>query len=159
MVDKIGYTKPTAARIAALKRASGADSVAFSEALSKAESSLGADATSAAHAADATAAMTGSTGLLGLQEVSEEETNRRRSIKKGRLTLEALMQLRDALLIGTLPMRVLQNLEKIIASERAFTTDPRLEAILNEIDVRAAVEIAKLEMSGYGSADALQRNI
>ena len=148
MIDKITYTKPVStARAAAIKRTGSADGAAFAEALARAEGASAVDAPVAAMPITAT-------GLLGLQEVSEDETQRRKSLKRGRLTLDALAGLRDALLMGSVPMATLQNLERIIASERATTLDPQLESILNDIEVRAAVEIAKLEMAGGLSPSA-----
>lgn len=143
MIEKVGYTKPLSpARAAAIRRAGSADGAAFAEALARAEGASTVDAPAA------TAPIASSAGLLGLQEVSEEELRRQKSVKMGRLTLDALAQLRDALLIGVLPIATLQNLERMIASERALTLDPQLESIMNEIETRAAVEIAKLQMSG-----------
>ena len=140
MIDKIGYTKPvTTSRASGVKRSNSADGAAFADALSRAEGTL---ATDAMDATVATAPIASNLGLLGLQEVSDEETQRRKMVKRGRFTLDALSGLRDALLMGSLPMSTLRTLEKAIAAERM------LESIMNEIEVRAAVEIAKLEMSG-----------
>ena len=146
MIDKIGYTKPvTTSRASGVKRSNSADGAAFADALSRAEGTL---ATDAMDATVATAPIASNLGLLGLQEVSDEETQRRKMVKRGRFTLDALSGLRDALLMGSLPMSTLRTLEKAIAAERSVTADPMLESIMNEIEVRAAVEIAKLEMSG-----------
>lgn len=150
MIDKVGYTKPiTTSRAGGIKRSNSTDGAAFADALSRAEGAL---ATDAMDATIATAPIASNLGLLGLQEVSDEETQRRKMVKRGRLTLDALAGLRDALLMGSLPMATLRTLEKAIAAERAATADPMLESIMNEIEVRAAVEIAKLEMSGVMSA-------
>lgn len=147
MIEHVGYTKPvnTAARAAAVKRAGSADAAAFAEALARAEGSFGVDA---AEAPVAAAPLTG-INLLSLQEISDDDIRRQKSLKHGRLTLDALGQLRDALLIGVLPRSILHNLEAIVAAERAASPDPRLDAILSEIETRAAVELAKLEMGGF----------
>ena len=87
-------------------------------------------------------------GLLGAQEVDEREARRRKEIKRGRLTLDALAGLRDALLLGELPISTIEKLEQIVAQERQLNTDPVLAEILDEIELRAAVELAKLEMAG-----------
>jgi hypothetical protein len=146
MIDKVGYTKPTSAtRTGNVRRTGEASGSAFADALSKAE---GASGTEAAAATSATAAMTGMSGLIGINEVDEREHQRRKQVKRGRMTLEALEKVRDGLLIGRLPYSTLRSLERLIAEERALTTDPVLNGILDEIEVRAAVELAKLEMSG-----------
>lgn len=140
MIEKVGYTKPVASA-RSVKKAGSADAAAFAEALSSAEGVRGAEATSPV-------APLGGVGLLGIQEVGEEEHQRRRAVKRGRLTLQALEKLRDGLLMGSLPLSTLRNLEKLVEEERQFTTDLTLNSILDDIELRAAVEIAKLEVAG-----------
>jgi hypothetical protein len=144
MIDKIGYSRPATAatRASIAKRASNVSGTAFSDALSTADS-----ATAAADGIQHTAAVS-SASLIGLQEVSEEELQRRKSLKRGRMTIEALEKLRDGLLMGSVPMATLTALERLVKEERAHTLDPMLNAILDDIELRAAVELAKLEMSG-----------
>lgn len=146
MVDKVGYSRPAtpAARAAAAKKAGAVGGVPFAEALAKAEGIAAADGVDAV-AGVAPAA--GSLGLLGVQEVTEEELKRRKAVKKGRFTLDALENLRDAMLVGTLPLSTLKQLEKLVAEERGTTSDPVLNSILDDIELRAAVEMAKLEMA------------
>ena len=127
-----------------MRRAAGVSGTDFADALARAEGALGAEA--AESTASVAAANLGN--LIGLQEVDEREAQRRRAVRRGRLTLDALAHLRDALLMGMLPLATIEKLEKLVAEERAATTDPTLAAILDEIEVRAAVEIAKLEMAG-----------
>lgn len=147
MVDKIGYTRPTTAttRTSATRKTDGVAGAKFAEALAAAE---GVGGVSAADAVHNVGAIGGGLGLLGIQEVNEEEVKKRRAVKKARFTLDALSNLRDALLMGSLPLSTLTNLEKLVEEERSATTDPALNAILDEIELRAAVELAKLEMSG-----------
>lgn len=83
--------------------------------------------------------------LLGLQEISDDEVQRRQAYKTGQMTLEALDELRLGLLQGSLSARVIAQMESLVAAERHRCNDPRLEAILDDIELRAAVELAKLE--------------
>jgi hypothetical protein len=147
MVDKIGYTRPTTAttRASATRKTGNVAGAQFAEALAKAE---GVGDVSGVDSVQSVAAVGGAIGLLGAQEVSEDDIKKRRAVKKGRLTLDALSNLRDALLMGSLPLSTLKQLEKIVAEERGTTNDPLLNSILDDIEVRAAVELAKLEMSG-----------
>lgn len=86
--------------------------------------------------------------MLALQEISDEESRRRTLVKQGEMSLEALDKLRSALLMGVLPQSTLRQLEKVVAQQRAVAApDPRLASILDEIELRAAVELAKLEMA------------
>ena len=147
MVEKVGYSRPaTGTRPAnSTRRTSAAGGVEFAQALARAEGAGGVDGVD--HIGGV--AGIGSAGaLLGIQEVSEEEVRRKRALKRGRLTLDALSNLRDALLTGSLPMSTLRQLEQLVAEERAQVPDPLLHGILDEIELRAAVELAKLEMSG-----------
>jgi len=144
MIEKVGYTRPiTSAR--PLKKAGSVAGAGFADVLAAAESTAGAES---AEAPGSLAPMGGLGGLLGAQEVDEREARRHKAAKRGKLTLDVLANLRDALLIGTLPYPVIRQLEQLVAQERGDATDPELMSILNEIEVRAAVELAKLEMSG-----------
>ncbi len=141
MIEKVGYTKPVSAT-RSTRKAGSVDGTAFASELEKAE---GVRATTGA----APVASVGSlAGLIGINEVDEKEHKRRQAVKRGRFTLEALDQLRNGLLMGTLPLSTLRNLEKLVAEERGTTHDPILNALLDDIELRAAVEMAKLEMSG-----------
>lgn len=144
MVEKVGYTRPvTTAR--PVRKAGSVSAPGFADALAAAE---GVGAAEGVEAMGGVGAIGSMGGLLGAQEVDEREANKRKAVKRGRLTLEALSQLRDAMLIGVLPYSTIQQLERLVTQERGLTTDPVLMNILDEIEVRAAVELAKLEMSG-----------
>ncbi|MFM9890806.1 MAG: flagellar assembly protein FliX [Rickettsiales bacterium] len=144
MVEKIGYTRPvTTAK--PVRKAGSVASPGFADALAAAEGAGGADATEATSSVAAPAALG---GLLGVQEVDEREVKKRRAVRRGRLTLDALSNLRDCLLMGTLPLSTIRVLERLVEQERGLTADPMLQSILDDIEVRAAVEIAKLEVAG-----------
>ena len=138
MVEKVGYTRPvTTART--VRKAGSVSAPGFADALAAAEG---------VEAATSVGAIGSLGGLLGAQEVDEREARKQKAVKRGRLTLDALAQLRDALLIGVLPVSTIEQLERLVRSERSQATDPILMNILDEIEVRAAVELAKLEMAG-----------
>jgi hypothetical protein len=59
--------------------------------------------------------------------------------------LDVLDQVKVALLDGELSGADLERLQRSIREERAGTDDPALEAVLDEVELRAAVELAKLE--------------
>lgn len=144
MVEKVGYTRPvTTAR--PVRKAGNVAASGFADALAAAEAAGSVEGVEATASVGAVGVLG---GILGAQEVDEREARRRKEAKRGKLTLDVLANLRDALLIGTLPYTVIRQLEQLVAHERGETTDPELMSILNEIEVRAAVELAKLEMSG-----------
>ena len=61
--------------------------------------------------------------------------------------LDVLDEIKVGLLSGDIGGGDLDRLRRAIRDERELTDDPRLEAVLNDIELRAAVEMAKLEQS------------
>lgn len=118
----------------------------FASVLSAAESSSG--GVSEASAASASASVS---GLLGLQEVSEEEYNRKKLIAQGHNLINSLEALRHSLLMGQVPVEVLKTLESRLKQQRTMTFDPALHDIMDDIELRAAVELAKWEMQPRSS--------
>ncbi len=66
------------------------------------------------------------------------------SIDYGYELLDKLEILKTALLTGNLPQQDLLTLEQILASKKQHVTDINLQDILQEIETRVAVELAKL---------------
>jgi len=82
--------------------------------------------------------------LLTLQEVGEREED---SLERGHKTLDLLEEIRVGLLMGGIPASRLKVLTQMIREERGSVSDHRLAGILDEIDLRARVELAKYEMN------------
>ena len=85
--------------------------------------------------------------LMALQEVGGPLERRRRAVGRASKILEALEDLKLDLLDGRLSPDALETLTRSVREQRAMTDDPRLEGVLDEIETRAAVELAKLEMA------------
>jgi hypothetical protein len=84
--------------------------------------------------------------LLALQETTSPLERRRRAVKRATHILDALDDLRTAVLDPDgLDGPVLQRLAGAVREARSETDDPQLESVLEEIEIRAAVEIAKRE--------------
>ncbi len=83
--------------------------------------------------------------LIALQEVGGPLERRRRAIGRGGAILAALEGLKLDLLEGRLTPGAMDALVRAVREQRALTDDPRLEGLLDEIETRAAVELAKLE--------------
>ena len=83
--------------------------------------------------------------LLALQEIGGPLERRRKAVKRAGRILDILDEVKLALLDGGLPPAALDRLLSAVREERTGTDDPRLEGLLNEIETRAAVELAKLE--------------
>ena len=86
------------------------------------------------------------TSLMALQVHDYDPNRKGRQVKRGKATLEALDALLRATMFAEPPHSARLMLVKL-QSEIEMTGDPRLDAILAEIDVRAAVELAKLDMA------------
>lgn len=94
-------------------------------------------------------ALNGVDGLLAMQEVEDAPDDRahKQAQSYGEDLLDRLTALQDALLRGAIPKANLMEIAKRIRSSRAKVQDPRLNAILDEIELRAEVEIAKYARS------------
>jgi hypothetical protein len=83
--------------------------------------------------------------LLALQEVEEPLGRRRRAVRRAGRLLDELDQLKLGLLSGEIGESDLRRLSSAVREQREATSDPALEAVLDQIEARAAVELAKLE--------------
>ncbi len=82
--------------------------------------------------------------LLALQQAPDALTGRARARKRGEQLLDELEQIRLGLLMGRIPLAGLKRLSALLGQTRPPVEDARLEQVLAEIEVRAAVELAKL---------------
>jgi hypothetical protein len=84
--------------------------------------------------------------VLALQEAPDATRGRskRRAKERADMMLDHLDEIRLGLLLGTIPMSKLEQLAQLVRAKREQIDDPKLLAILDEIELRAAVELAKL---------------
>ncbi len=108
--------------------------------------------TAAPAAGPAQVARTGSVGgvmsvdaILALQEVGGPLERRRRAVRRAGRLLDVLDGVKLNLLSGEVSSADLDNLKSAIRDQRDQTDDEGLEGVLDEIETRAAVELAKLE--------------
>jgi hypothetical protein len=85
--------------------------------------------------------------LLVLQEMDDAGQRRSRGLKRGGDLLDMLDLIRDGLLAGGIPRVTLNRLADVVSHRSDGFADPALQDILDEIELRARVELAKLEMS------------
>lgn len=83
--------------------------------------------------------------VLALQEVSDTGGQGSSELRRGSKILEHLDKIRLGLLSGGIPRQTLHRLAAELKATRAETADPRLRAVLDEIELRARVEIAKYD--------------
>lgn len=86
-------------------------------------------------------------GILAAQEVPDALKGRSRGLARGYNLLDRLDDIRLGLLMGSIPRAGLLDLRRQLRERRGELRDPRLAAILDEIDLRAAVELAKLDIA------------
>ncbi len=120
-------------------------------------SSFSLPSVNAASGAASTASVGGLTGvgsvdaLLALQEmgaVGSPLERRKRAVRRADQILDILGEVRVALIDGDISHATLDKLTRAIREQRENTDDPNLEGVLNEIETRAAVELAKLQARG-----------
>jgi hypothetical protein len=135
--------EPTAPRPATAVRKAGGASAAgsggFAKALSDAQPSHG-------PGMPVSVGFTDMNTVLALQEAPDATRGRakRRAKERADMMLDHLDEIRMGLLLGTIPMSKLEQLAQLIRAKREQIDDPKLLAILDEIELRAAVELAKL---------------
>ena len=87
--------------------------------------------------------------ILTLQSQDEIAADRRRrATKRGHDLLDALDRLKAALLGGRVAAADLKAIAARLAERNGSTGDPRLDDLLGHIELRAQVELAKIEMAG-----------
>jgi flavin-binding protein dodecin len=83
--------------------------------------------------------------LIALQAVGGSVERRRRAVRRADKILDLLDAVKVSLLEGEVPASALGDLVTAVQQTRDSTDNLGLETVLNEIETRAAVEIAKLQ--------------
>lgn len=81
--------------------------------------------------------------LLSVQEAGDSTESTKRAKRRGIDMLDQLDRIRLGLLTGGIPVSALEQLERMVHSQREKLMDPVLMAVLDEIDLRVQVELAK----------------
>jgi hypothetical protein len=93
--------------------------------------------------------------ILALQGIDDWADQKTHGVGHGEQLLVLLDEVRDGLLAGGIPRLTLSRLALAISKRRGSFADGKLQTILDEIDLRARVELAKLEqMDRCGSHTA-----
>jgi len=85
--------------------------------------------------------------LIALQGIENPVERRSRAVRHGRRALDALDELKLGLLAGTLDQATLLRLKSVSADLKGGSGDEKLDQVLDEIDLRVAVELAKAGMN------------
>ncbi len=116
-------------------------SSAFS--MPSAGAAAGASATMSASGPRAVADVSALMALQGVEDVTER---RRRAIRRGGGLLDRLEELKLALLTGEADDGALDRLTRTLREERPVDDDAGLKTLLDQIELRAAVELAKADL-------------
>ena len=112
----------------------------------------GSDSTFSVSSSDARAAvaapgpLTALDSILTLQGMDDSMSGRSKGLQHGEHLLDMLDQVRDGLLAGGIPRSTLNRLAVAVGRRHEGFADPKLQNVLDEIELRAHVELAKLEM-------------
>lgn len=101
----------------------------------------------AAAAASASVQVQALDALLALQEAGEPLTGKRRAVKRADDMLDLLDDIKIGILSGAVPRQTLRRLTQLVAERRNDFVEPGLKGVIDEIDLRAQVELAKLEFA------------
>lgn len=105
------------------------------------------------HEAKTAAALTGTgpiaavDAILALQGIEDSADERKRGVTHGEELLRLLDEVLDGLLAGGIPKLTLSRLAAAASKRRESFADPALQNVLDEIELRARVELAKLEQA------------
>jgi hypothetical protein len=83
--------------------------------------------------------------ILALQDMGDPADGRSKGLAHGEQLLEILDSVRDGLLAGGIPRATLNRLAVAVTRRHDVFADPRLQDVLDQIELRAHVELAKLE--------------
>lgn len=94
----------------------------------------------------ATAALTSADAIFAAQSISDEEERqiRKKLIKKGNTLLENLEEIREGLLSGEISKDRLIEISRFVKQKDVSSADQKLQEIMQEIELRVEVELAKL---------------
>ena len=111
-----------------------------------AESLASLDQAEESQGVESPAAVSGIAALLVTQGVCDslDREARKRAVDYGNDLLDKLEELRHGLLVGFLPKERLISMAQMVRSRRENISDPHLSELLNEIELRVEVELAKL---------------
>jgi len=103
----------------------------------------GVDGPSRVAGAAPVASTTGIEAILALQAVGGPLEGKKKALRRGRALLDALDEIKADLLVGQVSAERLDALTTMLSQLRE-RSEPALDAVLDDIDLRVRVELAKL---------------
>lgn len=136
-----GPDRVTPGRVERAKGKKPVDKAAFDKA-------LGSEEVQSSGTMSGTAPITSVNNLLSLQEMPSATDGRSKGIQRAEGLIEHLEAIRHGLLLGQISKKRLLDIVKALEVQREKNLDPGLVQIINDIELRAKVELAKLEIIG-----------
>ena len=127
--------------LAGVKRSSGSRGVASSDFDSLLISEQKMDAVASSNRISSVDA------VVALQEITGDNPDERGARNRANLILDKLEDIRMGLLMGQIPKSNLEELSKILIVARENSIDANLLEIIEDIELRAKIELAKLDMT------------
>ena len=143
-IDGVGKTRPGSIPGKVTGKTGNTSDAAFAAMVS------GEEEAPAAATVKSAAPLSSVDALLSLQEVDDVTERKSKAKKRANGLLDELDGIRHGLLMGEIPPHQLHLLRDKVASARPDVDDPQLTAILDDIELRAEVELAKLDMASRG---------
>ena len=84
--------------------------------------------------------------VVGMQEITDDNKDERGAKNRANLILDKLEDIRMGLLLGEIPKSNLEELSKVLRVARENSVDSKLSEIIDDIELRAKIELAKLEI-------------
>jgi hypothetical protein len=84
--------------------------------------------------------------ILMLQGMDDSTQGKSKGLQHGEQLLDLLDSVRDGLLAGGIPRATLNKLAHAVTRRHEAFADPKLQDVLDQIELRAHVELAKLEV-------------
>ena len=84
--------------------------------------------------------------VVGMQEITDDNKDERGAKNRANLILDKLEDIRMGLLLGEIPKSNLEELSKVLKVARENSVDTKLLEIIDDIELRAKIELAKLEI-------------
>ena len=84
--------------------------------------------------------------VIGMQEITDDNKDERGAKNRANQILDKLEDIRMGLLLGEIPKSNLEELSKVLKVARENSVDSKLLEIIDDIELRAKIELAKLEI-------------
>ncbi|MCL2473790.1 MAG: flagellar assembly protein FliX [Alphaproteobacteria bacterium] len=147
MIDKLDRIKSsdllnTNAPVKRAQSSSSASSASFAGSVS-AKASASSGGLSAASSVSGLLGAGNVSLMLGVQELGDALSRASRGKERAEDTLKKLDKIRLSLVSGSLHKSELESLSETVSQQKEIIDDPVLSEILDDIDLRARVELAK----------------